>query len=208
MCKLCLIQVKCHQDLFTATPKLIQLEYHVWKTISSILNCLGDCLEECLLLTESEVIFKTILFPGYSLVSVGMSDCIIYFIKVFSKNNISVLCVFQARRSNFRHRPIGLGVQGLADTFLLMRYPFESEEAQRLNKEIFETLYFAALDASCELAEKYGPYETWRITGQQRGRHLFCNTFLKKYIGDYIHGINIIKIINNWFCCNFFLFGN
>lgn len=60
-----------------------------------------------------------------------------------------------------RHRPIGIGVQGLADAFILMRYPFESPEAQQLNKDIFETIYFAALDASCELAEKFGTYETY-----------------------------------------------
>lgn len=69
--------------------------------------------------------------------------------------------ILQAERSNRRHRPIGIGVQGLADTFILMRFPFESDEAQQLNKDIFETIYFAALDASCELAEKYGPYETY-----------------------------------------------
>ena len=60
-----------------------------------------------------------------------------------------------------RHRPIGIGIQGLADAFILMRLPFESEEAQDLNKKIFETLYFAALEASCELAEKLGTYETY-----------------------------------------------
>lgn len=69
--------------------------------------------------------------------------------------------VEEARRSNMRHRPIGIGVQGLADAFILMRYPFESLEAQQLNKDIFETIYHSALDASCELAEKYGPYETY-----------------------------------------------
>nr|KAG5695780.1 hypothetical protein BaRGS_013868 [Batillaria attramentaria] len=63
-----------------------------------------------------------------------------------------------ARRSNFRHRPIGLGVQGLADAFLLMRFPFDSPEAQQLNKEIFEHIYYAALEASCELAERDGPH--------------------------------------------------
>ena len=51
-----------------------------------------------------------------------------------------------------RHRPIGLGVQGLADAFMMMRLPFESETAQRLNLDIFETIYFAACEASCELA--------------------------------------------------------
>jgi ribonucleoside-diphosphate reductase alpha chain len=68
----------------------------------------------------------------------------------------------EARRSNLRHRPIGLGVQGLADAFILMRYPFESEEAKQLNKEIFETIYFAALTASMELAKEHGPYETYQ----------------------------------------------
>lgn len=67
----------------------------------------------------------------------------------------------EAKRSNLRHRPIGIGVQGLADVFLLLKYPFESEEAKTLNKEIFETIYFAALSASCELAEEEGPYATY-----------------------------------------------
>ena len=60
--------------------------------------------------------------------------------------------VEESRRSNMRHRPIGLGVQGLADAFMMMRLPFESETAQRLNLDIFETIYFAACEASCELA--------------------------------------------------------
>lgn len=60
-----------------------------------------------------------------------------------------------------RHRPIGIGVQGLADAFILMRYPFESPEAQLLNIQIFETIYYAALEASCELAAEFGAYETY-----------------------------------------------
>lgn len=67
----------------------------------------------------------------------------------------------EARNSNMRHRPIGLGVQGLADAFILMRYPFESENARKLNSEIFETIYFAALTASKDLAKVDGPYETY-----------------------------------------------
>ncbi|GIV28499.1 MAG: hypothetical protein KatS3mg027_2313 [Bacteroidia bacterium] len=67
----------------------------------------------------------------------------------------------EARKSNLRHRPIGIGVQGLADAFILMRYPFDSEEAKQLNRDIFETIYFAALTASNELAKEYGPYETY-----------------------------------------------
>ena len=61
-----------------------------------------------------------------------------------------------------RHRPIGLGVQGLADTYILMRMPFDSPEAQKLNKEIFETIYYAAMTASKDLAKVEGPYETWK----------------------------------------------
>ncbi|UYQ91536.1 ribonucleoside-diphosphate reductase subunit alpha [Chitinophaga horti] len=69
--------------------------------------------------------------------------------------------VEEARRSNLRHRPIGLGVQGLADAFILMRYPFESEEARKLNSEIFETIYFAAMTASKDLAAQDGHYESY-----------------------------------------------
>lgn len=67
----------------------------------------------------------------------------------------------EARKSNMRHRPIGLGVQGLADAFILMRFPFESEEAKKLNAEIFETIYYASLTASKDLAKIDGPYETY-----------------------------------------------
>lgn len=67
----------------------------------------------------------------------------------------------EAKRSNMRHRPIGIGVQGLADAFFLLRYPFESEAARELNREIFETIYYGAMTASKELAEELGPYETY-----------------------------------------------
>jgi ribonucleoside-diphosphate reductase alpha subunit len=77
--------------------------------------------------------------------------------------------VEEARRSNMRHRPIGLGVQGLADAFMIMRIPFESEAAQRLNEDIFETIYFAACEASCELAERLGAYETFAGSPASKG---------------------------------------
>merc|ERR1711904_377196 len=78
-----------------------------------------------------------------------------------------------AKRSNFRHRPIGLGVQGLADAFLIMRLPFESDAARTLNEDIFETIYFAACEASCELAEKLGPYETFAGSPASKGQLQF-----------------------------------
>ncbi|KAG6392782.1 hypothetical protein SASPL_147008 [Salvia splendens] len=74
-----------------------------------------------------------------------------------------------AKRSNMRHRPIGIGVQGLADTFILLGMAFESPEAQQLNKDIFETIYYHALKASCELAQKEGPYETYKGSPVSKG---------------------------------------
>lgn len=67
----------------------------------------------------------------------------------------------EAKNSNVKHRPIGIGVQGLADAFVLMRFPYESEEAILLNQQIFETIYYGALEASCELAEKEGAYSSY-----------------------------------------------
>ena len=75
----------------------------------------------------------------------------------------------EAKNSNMRHRPIGLGVQGLADAFILMRMPFESPEARKLNKDIFETIYFAAMTASMDLAKVEGPYETFKGSPVSKG---------------------------------------
>lgn len=75
----------------------------------------------------------------------------------------------EAQKSNFRHRPIGIGIQGLADAFILMRYPFDSPQAAQLNKEIFETIYFGAMTASMELAIEHGPYETYQGSPVSKG---------------------------------------
>jgi ribonucleoside-diphosphate reductase alpha chain len=75
----------------------------------------------------------------------------------------------EARNSNMRHRPIGIGVQGLADAFILMRQAFESEEARQLNKDIFETIYYAALTASKDLAIEKGPYESYKGSPVSKG---------------------------------------
>ncbi|MGA8852706.1 MAG: ribonucleoside-diphosphate reductase subunit alpha [Christiangramia sp.] len=79
--------------------------------------------------------------------------------KVIDRNYYPVK---EAENSNMRHRPVGLGVQGLADTFIRLRMPFTSDEAKKLNQEIFETLYFAAVTASMELAKEEGPYSTFK----------------------------------------------
>jgi ribonucleoside-diphosphate reductase alpha chain len=81
--------------------------------------------------------------------------------------------VEEARNSNMRHRPIGLGVQGLADTYILLRHPFESEMAKMLNKNIFETIYFAAMTASKDIAKAEGPYQTFAGSPLSQGKFQF-----------------------------------
>lgn len=77
--------------------------------------------------------------------------------------------VAEARNSNMKHRPIGIGVQGLADAFILMRFPFDSEEAAQLNKEIHETIYYASMTASKDLSMVDGPYETFAGSPVSKG---------------------------------------
>jgi len=81
--------------------------------------------------------------------------------------------VIEARNSNMRHRPIGIGIQGLADVFILMRLAFDSEEAKTLNKEIFETLYYASCTASKDLAKEEGAYETFKGSPASEGKLQF-----------------------------------
>ena len=83
--------------------------------------------------------------------------------------DINYYPVDTARNSNLRHRPIGIGVQGLADAFILLGLPFDSEGAKQLNKEIFEAIYFAALEESCALAEVEGPYSTFEGSPASKG---------------------------------------
>ncbi len=83
--------------------------------------------------------------------------------------DINYYPVIEARNSNMRHRPIGLGVQGLADAFILLRMPFDSPEARKLNEEIFETIYFGAMESSMELAKLNGAYETFKGSPVSKG---------------------------------------
>ena len=78
-----------------------------------------------------------------------------------------------ARKSNLRHRPIAIGVQGLADVFMMLRLPFDDMVARKLNTDIFEAIYFAALEESCKMAEEEGPYETFRGSPAHNGKLQF-----------------------------------
>jgi ribonucleoside-diphosphate reductase alpha chain len=99
-------------------------------------------------------------------------------VKVVTRNlnniiDINHYPVEETRTSNNRHRPIGIGIQGLADAFIAMRYPFESDEARALNVAIFETLYHGAVEASCELAERDGAYESFAGSPASHGQLQF-----------------------------------
>ncbi|MDP2189326.1 MAG: ribonucleoside-diphosphate reductase subunit alpha [Sphingobacteriaceae bacterium] len=83
--------------------------------------------------------------------------------------DINYYPVPEARNSNMRHRPIGIGVQGLADAFIMLRYAFDSDEARQLNAEIFETIYFAAMTASKDLAKEHGAYESYKGSPVSKG---------------------------------------
>lgn len=94
--------------------------------------------------------------------------------KVATKNlnkviDVNYYPIPEAKKSNLRHRPIGIGVQGLADTFAMMRYPFDSPEARKLNSEIFETIYYASMETSMEMAKVEGPYETFKGSPVSKG---------------------------------------
>ncbi len=94
--------------------------------------------------------------------------------KVVTRNlnkviDVNYYPVPEARTSNMRHRPIGIGIQGLADAFIMLRMPFESDEARGLNKDIFETIYYAAMETSMELAKEEGAYETYEGSPVSQG---------------------------------------
>jgi len=94
--------------------------------------------------------------------------------KIVTKNlnrviEVNYYPIPEAKKSNFNHRPIGIGIQGLADTFIMLRMPFDSEEAKGLNKDIAETIYFGAMEASMEIAKKEGRYKTFKGSPVSKG---------------------------------------
>jgi len=127
--------------------------------------------EECAVCNLASIALPKFLDDKYS----GFDHQKLYaVVKVVTRNlnkviDVNFYPIEEARRSNFRHRPIGIGVQGLADVFIQLGLPFTSPGARKLNKEIFETIYFAACEASMELAQKEGHYETFPGSPASRG---------------------------------------
>ena len=105
-------------------------------------------------------------------------DKLVEITKVATRNlnrviDVNYYPVKEARYSNLKNRPIGIGVQGLADAFILLRYAFESEEAKQLNRDIFEAIYFGAVSASCDIAEKDGAYQSYNGSPASKGQLQF-----------------------------------
>lgn len=120
----------------------------------------------------------SIALPKYVVDGKFDFDKLVEITKVITRNlnkviDINYYPIEQARNSNMRHRPIGLGVQGLADTFILCGMAFDSEDARQLNKDIFEAIYFAAVTESCNLAERDGAYETFQGSPMSKGLFQF-----------------------------------
>ena len=104
--------------------------------------------------------------------------------------DINYYPIEKAKKSNNRHRPIGLGVQGLADVYCMLGLPYDSEEAKQLNKKIFETIYYGAMQMSVELAKKYGAYETFHYNGG-------C-PFSKGQLQSHLWGLTEDDLLMDW----------
>lgn len=183
-------QVKAHQLWFaildaqieTGTPYMLYKDHCNRKSNQQNLGtikCSNLCTEIVEYSSPDEVAvcnLASISLPRFVDQKLGQFDYekLKKIVKVMTKNLNKIIDgnyypLPETRLSNLRHRPIGLGVQGLADAFSLLRYPYESLEAKKMNIQIFETIYYGALEASCELAEQYGPYETYQGSPVSKG---------------------------------------
>ena len=161
-----------HSQIETGTPYMLYKDACNSKSNQQNLGTIKSsnlCAEICEYTDKEEIAvcnLASICLPKFVKNGVFDHDMLYIIVKqaVYNLNKVidrNFYPVPEARCSNMRHRPVGLGVQGLADVFALMRLPFASESAKRLNREIAETMYFAALSASHELALKEGSYETF-----------------------------------------------
>jgi len=157
----------------TGTPYMLYKDHANRKSNQQNLgtiHCSNLCTEIIEYTSAEEVAvcnLASISLPAFASITEAYDFQRLYEVTKVVTNNLNKVIdrnyypVEEARRSNMKHRPVGLGVQGLADAFLMMKLPFESETARRLNEDIFETIYFAACEASCELAALEGTYETY-----------------------------------------------
>jgi ribonucleoside-diphosphate reductase alpha chain len=135
------------------------------------------CVEICLYTDANEIAVCTlssIALPKFVQGSQFRFDHLENVTRLVTRNldrtiDVNAYPVPEAKRSNFRHRPIGIGVQGLADVYAMLKLPYDSDGAKALNKQIFESMYFAALDESCKLAQEKGPYTSFMGSPASKG---------------------------------------
>jgi len=152
----------------------------------------GNCSEIIEYSNEEETAvcnLASIALPSYVENKVFNYDKLRQVVKVAIKNlnrviDINYYPTVETKTSNMRHRPVGLGVQGLADVFALLRAPWESEKAAEINQRIFEHIYFAAVESSCEIAQVEGPYSTFQGSPMSKG--IFQYDMWTKPNGDHI----------------------
>jgi ribonucleoside-diphosphate reductase alpha subunit len=171
----------CESQIETGTPYMLYKDACNQKSNQQNLGTLrgSNLCTEILQYTSSDEVavcnLASIALPKFVTVN-GLFDYqgLARVTRLVTKNlnriiDINYYPVPEAAFSNLAHRPLGIGVQGLADVFMLMRIPFESDAARTLNQDIFETIYYAALDASCKLAERDGPYPSYTGSPMSRG---------------------------------------
>ena len=173
-----------HSQIETGTPYMLYKDACNSKSNQRNLGTIKSsnlCAEICEYTDKDEIAvcnLASICLPKFVRNGVFDHDMLYTIVKqaVYNLNKVidkNLYPLPETRRSNMRHRPVGLGVQGLADVFALMRLPFASDSAKHLNREIFETMYFAALSASHELALKDGVYETFEGSPLSMGMFQF-----------------------------------
>lgn len=147
----CFNELKLHAGIFNGvlTGNCTEVIQYVSKDEISVCNLASIALPYCIKDTSKGKEFDhQELYNITRVITYNLN-------KIIDRNYYPVI---EAKNSNLRHRPIGIGVQGLADVFMILRYPFDSKEAKTLNRDIFETIYYAALTESCDLAKKAVPY--------------------------------------------------
>lgn len=167
----------CESQIETGVP------YILYKDACNLKSSQGALIRSSNLCTEITLHSSPDEIAVCNLASISLPSCCttvfnfdkLFEITVLIVNNLNKIIdrnyypVPETKRSNMNYRPLGIGIQGLADTFIKLRYPFDSLEAKKLNMQIFETMYYAALSASVDLAKKEGPYPMYNKSPMSRG---------------------------------------
>jgi ribonucleoside-diphosphate reductase alpha chain len=125
---------------------------------TAVCNLASICLPKYVTDKETDIDY-TLLYEKTKEIVINLNSII----------NVNSYPTSESKMSNMRHRPIGIGVQGLADLFMILKIPYDSDEARAINRKIFECIYYASLEQSMELSKKFGPYETFKGSPASQG---------------------------------------